>query len=238
MVRGTVTFERSSRRDATAASVTAPPSSRQTRKLQPINGFWVSAPFRPPREGLKLPPLRRLLLRSDQHGRRARRPHQSKSSLVGVEFMLKPALIIRAAAKARQAALLVAATVLAVVSLGMSPGTPSICGDVASVPSGSGPPLLRPAADSGHACALKIVSTATQGSTVVTTLECQCPSGGGNGGCRAQEVRTSLDGGATIASRSMQCVGATSCETGTCDWEATTAPPGQGGSWATYKCKA
>ncbi|MFK7742925.1 MAG: hypothetical protein AB8H80_21615 [Planctomycetota bacterium] len=79
----------------------------------------------------------------------------------------------------------------------------------------------------------------TAGTTIVTIIECRCPSGGGNGGCRAQEVRTSTNGGQSITSRKMQCVGSSSCkDSETCDWKDTTPPPGfQGTFAATCKCQ-
>jgi hypothetical protein len=77
------------------------------------------------------------------------------------------------------------------------------------------------------------------GSTIITIVECRCKnSGGGNGGCRGQEVRTSTDGGQTISSREMQCVGSNKCQgRTTCDFKTTTAPTGQSGTWATCACQ-
>lgn len=89
-------------------------------------------------------------------------------------------------------------------------------------------------------CTLQFVSSSgdDDSGTVVTKWECRCPSGGGNGGCRGQEERTSLDGGQTISSRKLLCVGSSSCsDTTTCDWKATTAPPNRAGNWATCKCQ-
>jgi hypothetical protein len=56
-------------------------------------------------------------------------------------------------------------------------------------------------------CRLTTVGSSTTGQTVVTTVECLCASGGGAQACRAREERTSTDGGLTISSRKMVCVG-------------------------------
>lgn len=88
-------------------------------------------------------------------------------------------------------------------------------------------------------CAPQVISSVTEGGVLVSTVECQCASGGGNGGCVAHQVRTSTDGGLTWASRKLKCEGSSSCPAQTtCTWAVTPNPPGHAfGTWATCKCK-
>lgn len=108
------------------------------------------------------------------------------------------------------------------------------------------PTWLNEDAECGGSCPsegdCKLEDTGTgssSGGTIVTIVECRCPvGGGGNGGCRAQQVRTSTDGGATTSSRKLKCVGSDKCVgRTTCALKTVTGSSTGNFSWASCKCQ-